>query len=37
MDLFIFVVVDLSFIATKSNQPERFFLRGISPFKMFPP
>ena len=29
--------VNLSFIPTKSNHPERFFLRGISPLKVSPP
>ena len=28
--------VNLSFIPTKNNHPERFFLRGISPLKVFP-
>ena len=33
----IFRTFKLSFIPSKSNHPERFFLRGISPLKVFPP
>ena len=29
--------VHLSSIPTKNNHPEKFFLRGISPLKVFPP
>ena len=32
----IFRTFSLSFIPTKSNHPESFFLRGISPLKVFP-